>query len=353
MIRVLNIVSGLNSAGTEAVIMNYYRHIDRTKVQFDFLVTDMSKGYYADEIEKLGGKIYRIPGFLHHPFKNLRLRRAILKKYDIAELHAMHVWRYGYCKDAKRLGVKHMIFHVHNAQTEKGLLARHARKAIIKYCDEIVTCSQYAAEQKIGRKADKVVSNAIAPEQYAFDPVKHVAIRAHYGIAEEAYVIGHIGRFVAVKNHEFLIDCFSHIAANRQDCYLILKGFGDLRKALEEQIQSLGLAKCVIFADEYEASDLYSVFDLFVLPSKNEGLPVVAIEAQANGLPILLSDVITRECDIGGDVAFLPLQPDAWVKAMGEKRPRKPIPDFAATGYDISTEAERRERDYCLAAEGD
>ena len=353
MIRVLNIVSGLNNAGTEAVIMNYYRHIDRTKVQFDFLVTDMSKGYYADEIEKLGGKIYRIPGFLHHPFKNLRLRRAILKKYDIAELHAMHVWRYGYCKDAKRLGVKRMIFHVHNAPSDKGPFQKYACKQIMKYCDEVVTCSQYAAENMLGRKAEKIIRNAIEPRRYAFDPTMRAEIRKHYHIPGDAYVVGNIGRFAEQKNQAYLLNCFASVVAARDNFYLILKGFGDLRKALEEQIQSLDLAKCVIFADEYEASDLYSVFDLFVLPSKNEGLPVVAIEAQANGLPILLSDVITQECDIGGDVVFLPLQQDAWVKAMEEKRPRKPIPDFAATGYDISTEAKRRERDYCLAAEGD
>lgn len=333
--------------------MNYYRHIDRTKVQFDFLVTDMSKGYYAEEIEALGGKIYRIPGFVHHPFKNMRLRRAILKKYDIAELHAMHVWRYGYCKDAKRCGVKHMIYHVHNAQTDRGIVARHARKVIIKYSDEIVTCSQYAAQQMLGRKADKVVRNGIDAEKYAFDLSKRKAIRLHYEIPDTAYVIGNVGRFAEQKNQAFLVDSFAAAVAVQKDLLLILKGWGELKEALTEQIRALGIGDRVIFADEYDAAELYSAFDLFAMTSIHEGLPVVAIEAQANGLPVLFSDVITKESGIGGSVDYLPLEKEKWAQAMMKKIPRVPIADFAATGYDIATAAQKRQEEYLRMAEHD
>lgn len=350
MIRVLNIVSGLNNAGTEAVIINYYRHIDRTKVQFDFLVTDMSKGYYADEIEKLGGKIYRILGFKRHPFKNMRLRKKIMREYDIVELHAMRVWRYGYCKTAKRMGVKSVIFHVHAAPSDKGLFVRYARKQIVKYCDEIVTCSQSAARTMLGRDADKVIRNAIDPQVYAFDPAKREEIRAHYQIPGGARVVGTVGRFVEVKNQAFLIDCFAEAAAKRDDIYLILKGFGELRQSLEEQVHALGLERRVIFSDEYEASALYSAFDLFVLPSKNEGLGIVAIEAQANGLPVLLSDAVPRESNIGGDVNYLLLKQSIWAEEMQKERPRVFIADFSATGYDIATEAAKRQQDYLRLA---
>lgn len=353
MIRVLNIVPNLANGGIEATIMNTYRNLDRSKIQFDFLVMIPDRQYYDDEIEALGGKIYRIPGFVRHPFKNMRLRKKILKQYEIVELHAMHVWRFGYCKDAKRCGVKHMIFHVHNAQVKKGLFARHARKVIIKYSDEIVTCSQYAAEQMLGKRADEVILNGIDVEKYTFDSAVRKELRAHYGISDTAYVVGHVGRFADQKNHAFLVDSFALAASQRSDLYLMLKGWGALKEEIVAKVHALKIEDRVIFADDHDASALYSTFDLFVLPSIYEGLPVVAIEAQANGLPILLSDVITRESSIGGDVGYLSLDKQIWAEAMTKDRPRAPIADFAATGYDIKTVAQKRQEEYLRMVEHD
>lgn len=353
MIRVLHIGPNLANGGIEAMVMNLYRHVDRSKVQFDFLATHAERRYYDDEIEALGGRIHRIPAFRRHPFKNMRLRKKVIKQYDVVEFHAMHAWQYGYCKTAKRTGVKSVIFHVHGAPSDKGLFVRYARKQILKYCDEIVTCSQFAAENMLGRKADKVIRNAIDPQTYSFDPAKREEIRAHYQIPATARVVGTVGRFAGQKNQAFLVECFADAAQKKDDLYLILKGHGTLRGALEEQVRNLGLERRIFFADEYEASALYSAFDLFVLPSKNEGLPVVSIEAQANGLPVLLSDTITRESSIGGTVEYLPLEKQIWAEAMTKDRPRTPIADFSATGYDIKTVAQKRQEDYLRMVEHD
>lgn len=352
MIRVLNVISGLNNAGTEAVVMNYYRHIDRTKVQFDFLALNTDKGYYEEEILSLGGKIYKIPPLMQSPLKCLKARKKFFKthKYDIVEVHSPSALRYAYCKLAKKYGAKKVIFHIHNYSFKCNALIKYARAQIKKYCDEVVTCSQTAAISVMGEKADKVIYNAINFDNYVFNAQKRDEIRSRYGITDSDKVIGHVGRFSEQKNPLFLLEAFAMAYDRDAALKLVMKGFGEQEEDIKNKIKQLNIEKSVILPDStYSAAELYSAFDLFVLPSLWEGLPVVTVEAQVNGLRIVASDKITDEADISGYVLFTALDAEQWANAFLDERNYTRIPadtDLSASGYDIKKAAIKRQREY-------
>ena len=352
MIRVLNVISNLNNAGTEAVVMNYYRHMDREKVQFDFLVLDTGDGYYEDEITQLGGKIYKITPFSKHPFKNFFKKRKFFKehKYDVVEVHSPSVLRYGYCKVAKKGGAKAVIFHVHNFSTQKGFFVNHARKQIAKYCAQTVTCSQDAAVSVLGKKADKVIYNAIPCEAYKFNAEKRSELRSFYGIDDNTQVLGHVGRFSEQKNHVFLIDAFAEAVKTNGNLKLLLKGFGELKQQVEERIKALKLEDKIIIAEEgHSAAELYNAFDVFVFPSLWEGLGVVMIEAQINGLQCVASTAVPTIADISDKTVFLPLDKSQWVKTFCDNNLYNrltPDKNGKFEEYDIVKAAQSRQAEY-------
>lgn len=352
MIRVLNIISGLNNAGTEAVVMNYYRHIDRTEVQFDFLVLDEGPGYYESEILSLGGRIFKIPAFRSDPIECMSKRRKFFKthKYDIVEIHSPSALRYAYCKLARKSGAKKVIFHIHNCCDKNGFLINYARKQVEKYCDEIVSCSQTAAISVMGRNADKIVPNAIDCDLYGFNIDTRNKVRQHFNIGASEKVIGHVGRFSDQKNPLFLLEAFSQAVKKDGSLKLIMKGFGELESDVRDKINELNVNGSVIIADDkFTAKELYNSFDLFVLPSKYEGLPVVSIEAQVNGLRSVLSKNITPECNISGYVKFEELSTETWKEEFLTDENYLRIPDdvnFINSEYDINYAAKQRQRNY-------
>lgn len=352
MIRVLNVISGLNNAGTEAVVMNYYRHIDRSRVQFDFLVLNTDENaYYEKEIESLGGKIFKIPSFRQDPIRCVFARKKFFKehKYDIVEVHSPSALRYAYCKLAKKSGAK-VVFHVHSFPNEEGFLINHARKQLERYCDETVTCSQDAAVSVLGHKADKIVYNAIDYDLYKFDAKKRESVRTYYKISDENRVIGHVGRFSAVKNHLFLLNAFLVAVGQDSNLRLILKGFGELENEIRDFIEKNDLGKYVILADQtYSAAELYNAFDLFVLPSLYEGLSVVTVEAQANGLRCVVSDRVPQVVAFGGFVHFLKLDLEKWTAVLEDENFLKRITSpvyYLSPDYDIRLAAQKRMTDY-------
>lgn len=362
MIRVLNVISGLNKAGTEAVVMNYYRHIDRTKIQYDFLVLDSSDNfYYRKEIETLGGKIYKIPAFSNNPIKNIIARKKFFKKfhYKIVEVHSPSALRYAYCKLAKKSGAK-VIFHVHNTCKQQGILIKYARKKLQKYCDEFVTCSQYAAKSVLDKFADKVVFNAIDGTKYAYNQTLRKKIREYYGIDGKVRLIGNIGRFCDQKNQLFLLRAFAEASKIDDNLRLFLRGSGN-DSEIQAQIHGEGLESKVIVSaegsDSYQSSELYNAFDVFFLPSLYEGLPVVAVEAQANLLKIIASDTITDEIVISGGTKRIPLDIDLWVKEMLNEENFKRLSqsefDFGKSDYNIVEQAKKRENDYLRMCTGE
>lgn len=354
MKKVLNVISGLNHAGTEAVVMNYYRNMDRSKIQFDFLVLNLGAGYYEPEIEQLGGTVFKIPSFRQSPIKNLTARKKFFKKhareYDVVEVHSPSALRYAYCKLAKKAGVPKVIFHIHNTASETGFLVNHARKQLKKYCDEIVTCSQLAAVSVMGENADKIVYNAIDYSVYRFHKNLRDEIRGHFHLTEHHKVIGQIGRYSAVKNHSFSLEAFAMAAQEDESLILMLKGFGELKEEIIAKIHALDLSSRVIMVgDEYEAYALYNAFDLLILPSLYEGFPVVLVEAQANGLKALVSNCVSTETNISGYLSFLELNSEKWASEFLKQENFKRIPsefDFNRTDYNIVNEAKKLQNEY-------
>lgn len=352
MIRLLNVISGLNNAGTESVVMNYLRNMDKTQIVQDFLVLNTEKGYYEEEIKSLDGKIYKIPNFAAHPIKNMRMRKQFFKehKYDIVEVHSPTPLRYAYCKLAKKAGSR-TIFHLHSSISVNELLKCYSVDKLKKYCDEIVSCSKFAADIALNGVCDKIVSNAINFDFYRFDEYKRNSLRKKLGISDDIKVIGHVGRYSDQKNQSFLISVFAKALQIKSNMMLYLKGFGEDKNMLQDEIRKFGLEGRIILDDsDTRACDLYNIFDLFAFPSKSEGLGVVLIEAQANGLNCLASCDVPIESNILDVVEFLPLDENDWIQKIicDKTYTRKNIEkaEFEKTGYDITTAANERLQEY-------
>lgn len=352
MIRLLNVISSLNNAGTEKVVMNYLRNMDHSQIVQDFLVLDMGDGYYEEEIKQYGGQIYKIPSFMQAPIANLKARRKFFKehRYDIVEVHSPAVNRYGYCKEAKKAG-SIAIFHLHSTNLPKGLLGAYCLRQIRKYSDQIVSCSKKAAEVSLRGICDKVIPNAINFDDYKFDEQKREKIRAELDIEENIKVIGHVGRFSLEKNQIFLMRAFGKAAEKRDDLILYLKGFGSDLSAIKDEAKRLNITDKVIIDDSgSEAKDVYNIFDVFVLPSLHEGLPVVSLESQINGLQMIASDSVSGETNLFGTAQYLRLDEDLWAEKFMEEgiyqRADIDRADVVKTGYDITTAANERLQEY-------
>ena len=291
--------------GVESVIMNYYRHIDRSKIQFDFICDEDSTNIPYDEIEKLGGKVILCPPYQKLP-KYLKFLKQLFreKKYRIvhSNINTLSVFP---LYAAKKAGVPVRIAHSHSTSNprewKKNLMKNALRPFSKVWATEYFACSELAGRYLFGDKTFesgkvKIIRNAIDVEKFEFDPEARKKLRKQIGIADSDFVIGHIGRFVEQKNHRFLIDVFAEVKKKKKNAKLVLVGQGPLREEIEEKVKNLGLEKDVFFLGQRrDTNKLYSVFDVFCLPSLYEGLPVVGVEAQANGVPCVFSDRITKE----------------------------------------------------------
>ena len=298
--------------GVESVIMNYYRHIDRSKIQFDFICDEDSINIPYDEIEKLGGKVILCAPYQKLP-KYLKFLKQLFreKKYRIvhSNINTLSVFP---LYTAKKAGVPVRIAHSHSTSNprewKKNLMKNALRPFSKVWATDYFACSELAGRYLFGDKTfDKgeveIIRNAIDVEKFKFDPEAGKKLREEIGIADDDFAIGHIGRFVEQKNHRFLIDVFAEVKKKKQNAKLVLVGQGPLREEMEQKVKDLGLEKDVIFLGQRnDTNKLYSVFDVFCLPSLYEGLPVVGVEAQANGVPCVFSDRITEEAVINENV---------------------------------------------------
>lgn len=322
-IRVAQIMGKMLGGGVESVVMNYYRHIDRERVQFDFLVDADSALVPEDEIEFLGGRVFRVP-----PYQRLATYERELEQLFCAErwpivhshINALSVFS---LRAAKRAGVGVRIAHSHSS-AGKGETAKNAAKIVLKrfsnvYPTHRMACSRYAGEWLFGKGAKfEVVYNAIDLLRFTFDAETRAQMRANLGLVDSQTAIGHVGRFASQKNHGFLIEAFALAAHRRPDLVLILVGAGEAEALAKSWAAECGVADRVMFLGQRDDVDqLYQAFDAFALPSHYEGLCLVGIEAQRAGLPCFLSDQITREVDVTGAVQFLPIDnPLDWANAL-------------------------------------
>lgn len=329
-IRVAQIVGKMNGGGVEAVVMNYYRHIDRSKVQFDFLVDLDSTLIPREEIESLGGRVFEIPPYQHVVEYQRELQRLFKQegwKIVHSNINALSVFP---LRAAKKAGVPVRIAHSHST-SGKGEYAKNALKAVLKtqsnrYPTHRFACSKFAGEWLFGKAAHfEVVYNAIDLDRFCFNAEARAQARADLGLVGNQFAIGHVGRFTAQKNHAFLIDVFAEVAKRRDDAVLLLVGTGEAGASVKALVDERGLTDRVKFLGQRsDVNRLYQAFDAFVLPSLYEGLGLVGVEAQVAGLPCLFSDAITREVDVTGESCFLPIDHSkAWIEALSCLVPRK------------------------------
>ncbi len=326
-IRILHVIGLMDRGGAETLIMNFYRNIDRSKVQFDFVENRDVEGAYDNEIRSLGGTIYRCP---HYNGKNhfayVRWWNAFLDEHA-TKYRAIHGHLGStaaiYLHLAKQRGL-YTIAHSHNTSH---ISLHDLIYAVYSYptrfiADFFFGCSPQAGADRYGKKITAsnryiTLPNAIDASKFAFSPSVRHCVRSKYGI-EDRFVIGHIGRFSHQKNHSMLIDIFSEIHTQKPDSVLFLIGDGELRSEIEQQIHHKNLSDSVIFAGVHDnVSQYYQAFDAFVFPSLYEGFGIVVLEAQASGLPCFISDTIPNDCIISEElVAKLSLSdtPQKWAQ---------------------------------------
>ncbi|PMB51365.1 glycosyltransferase [Fischerella thermalis CCMEE 5201] len=310
-IRVLHVLGGMNRGGVETWLMHILRHIDRDRIQMDFLVHTNQPCAYDDEIRSLSSKV--IPCLdPSNPWLYARNFKRVMREYGSYDVVHSHVHHYsGYVlRLAQKAGIPVRIAHCHNdcspleanagfhrrlyLNLMKGLITRHATLGL--GCSQAATIDLFGSDWKNDPRWQLLYCGIdILPFREPIDALKK--IRAELGIPANAFVIGHVGRFHEQKNHRFLLEIFAEVAKREPQAYLLLLGQGSLRPNIEQQALRIGLSDQVIFAGT--RSDIprlmMGVMDVFLLPSLYEGLPIVSIEAQAAGLPLILSDVITDE----------------------------------------------------------
>lgn len=363
-IRVAQVVGKMVGGGVEAVVMNYYRHIDRSKVQFDFLVDSDSTLVPREEIESLGGRVFEIPPYQHV----VEYQRVLIKlfkqegwKIVHSHINALSVFP---LRAAKKVGVPIRIAHSHST-SGKGEHAKNALKAVLKtqanrYPTTRVACSKFAGDWLFGEGTEcSIVRNSIDLNSFSPDGNGRQSVRDELGIEGDGLLIGHIGRFVEQKNHTFLLDIFKEILAIEPDAVLALAGEGPLMDAIKEQAGDLGINGSVRFLGQRDDSaELYRAFDILCLPSLYEGLPMVGVECQASGTPILVSDAVTREAAVTSLMEFEPLSstPSVWAHHLMSMRGRILLDDDidGLTDFDISRAARKLEELYegCLGRVG-
>lgn len=348
-IPILHVVTYMNRGGLETMLMNYYRHIDRTQVQFDFLTHRDFKADYDDEIESLGGKIYHLPRLIPWSKSYKQTLRDFFNSHP--EYKIIHVHQDCFsgviCQVAEECGIPVRIAHSHCTSQDKNWkypIKLWYMKYIPKYATDLLACGQEAGEWMFSGAPFRILNNAIDADAYVYNPRKRDEIRTKLGV-NDRLVIGHIGRFSPQKNHPYLIDIFAALHLREPNATLLLVGEGDGRKTIEEKVNSLGLQDCVIFTGvRSDVPDLLQAMDAFVFPSLYEGLGIVAIEAQAAGLPCFLSDKVPDAAyvtDLAQKIHLIS-SPDEWSRIILDSIPieRKDTLDLIRkAGYDIEENA--------------
>lgn len=303
-IRILHVLQRMEAAGVQTLLMNLYRNIDRSKVQFDFLVHYTKPQFFDDEIESLGGKIYRMSvredlNFIKytHALKNFFDEHP---EYKIVHGH-MHSLGAFYLKAAKQHHVPVRIAHSHTNATQndmKKLVKTWMNKRYAKYATDLMACSEAAGKYMFGDASFKVVNNAIDAERFAFDQKSRQQKRCELKI-DDKFVIGSIGRFEIQKNQKFSVQVFEQYLKQNTDAVLLLVGSGSMEKEVKEFVASKQLTDKVMFlGNRSDVAELYQAMDVFLMPSLFEGLGIVGVEAQAAGTPVVCTDTLPHEIDI-------------------------------------------------------
>ncbi len=366
-------LGGLGLGGAQSLVLSLYKKIDRSQVYFDIVSFENERSGIYNDITNLGSLVFECPRFDGaNLITFVRWWTAFFEEhqgeYDILHGH-LRGCAFIYLPLAKKYGLR-TIIHSHSTSNGFGLKAfiKGMTQFPIRYQAEfLLACSKEAGEWLYGKKVwenDKflIVPNAIDTEKFSYRPDIREKVRKEFHL-EGMIVIGNIGRFTQAKNQSFLLDILYEMASEDNRIRLLLVGDGDTLKRLKKKAVRLGIAEKVVFAGSRKDSErMYQAMDVFVLPSLWEGLGIVVIEAQASGLPCLVSENVPKSVDIGADlVVSLPLQEGAkcWAYKLqklildGESSVRKSMADeVMAAGYDISTTARKMQQFYIKICKG-
>ena len=361
-IRIAQIMGKWVGGGVESVVMNYYRHIDRNKIQFDFICDDDSTNIPYEEIENLGGKVILIPPY-QKIFKYHKKLKKVLKEgnYKIVHSHVntlsvFSLWA------AKSAGIPVRIAHSHSTtnkkEKKKNLLKQVLRPFSKVFATDYMCCSELDGRWQFGNKEYDngnvyLLNNAIDLEKFKYDEKVRKSKRKELNIDDDTLVIGHIGRFVPVKNHDFLLDIFEKINIKHADSILLLAGQGPLEQKIKNKVKKLNINEKVKFLGQRnDVSELYQAFDVFLLPSLYEGLPVVGIEGQASSLLCYFSDEMTKETKILDTTKFMSISQSAelWsddiLKNVKKYKRINTIKKMSDEGFNIKKEADKLKKYY-------
>lgn len=346
MIKVLHIVNLMNRGGIETYIMNVYRTIDRSKIQFDFIVNVMEKCDYDDEIYALGGNIYHITRKKDSIIKNFMQIYKIIKKnnYKIVERHTDSALAFLDVIAAKWGGARKVYVHSHNNYTSIPLIHKLCRPFLNILSIDRLACSKDAGKWLFNKKKFTVIHNAIDVNQFTFNNIVRDDIRKKYNLKDKI-VIGHVGRFMKQKNHMFLIDVFNQIYKMNDNAILMLVGTGELENEIKAKVKDYELDNNVLFMGlRSDVNNLLQAMDCFVFPSLFEGLGIVLIEAQAAGLKCFTSEnVVPKDAKVTELLEYIPLaeSPKIWAQRILNSQPymrMNTYRDIDKAGYNINTE---------------
>ena len=363
-VRVLNVLGTTNLGGAESRVMELYRAMDKSKVQFDFLIHTDKEGQYSEEIRSLGGRIYSVPRFrgVNLPEYKKALEHFFREHVDYAAVHGhMTSTASIYLPIAKKAGIPMTIAHARSAGVDKGFkgfVTRIVRYPLKHRADYCFTCSYEAGKAVYGKnwiKKGKVrtIPNAIDAQRFAYNRAVRAQVRDELGLSDR-FIIGHVGRFGFMKNHQYLVDIFAELCKVREDAALVLIGKGELEQEIKEKVKALNLADKVYFlGNHFDVERYYQAFDYFVFPSTFESFPGSVAEAQASGLPCLVSDKVTREAALTDLAAYRSIEEPAslWAQEI-QKNAAKALErkdrsgEIAAKGFDVRQQAALMEEFY-------
>ena len=361
-IRILHVFMGMGRSGVPVMLMNYFRHIDRTKVIFDFAVEDEDCQTFDEEIENLGGMVYSLGISSNRPGFYTRLGKVIRNgKYDIVHSHMGNrnipilLW-------ALFSGAKIRVSHSHNTFKTNHFLFRHMNW-IVRWLNNTTpthrfACSGAAGESMFGNVAYEkgkvlVINNAIEIDDFLYNPGTGKAVRNELGLGE-GFVLGSVGNFTPLKNYSFMIDVMHELVRIVPSVKLVVAGGGSLMESIRMKISEYNLGENImLLGRRSDVRRLYHAFDLLLLTSFYEGLSIALIEAQASGLRCLASSSITQESNPAGIMTFMDLNLGAarWAEEIVrllqepyERNSKKP--ELQTGGFDIIHEAKKLEEIY-------
>ena len=358
-IRIAHIVGKMGSGGVEAVIMNYFRYIDKNKVQFDFIVDEGSTLPCRKEIESLGGRVIVVP-----PYEKIIEYLKELKKvfnannYSIVHSHINTLSVFPLYM-AKKCDIQVRIAHNHSiagkSEWKKNIMKYILRPFSKVFSTDHYACTEFAGNWLFGKKAFKkgvIINNAIDVEKFKYDAYTRKDLRKEFGI-EHKFVIGHVGRFVEVKNQEFIVNIFNEIQKIKESTLIFIGDkYGSTQEKIKRKVKELKLENKVIFLPpRNDIYRVYQAFDLFLFPSLHEGFGMALIEAQVAGLPCIASDTVPQCTKICNLVTFLSLDNDVhyWAKKcleLSDIKRESHVDEAKERGFDISIEAKKLEQMY-------